>query len=127
MRLGEEGEGGEGGGVGSGGAGISTLEGLLQSVRRFHAMEVERGRKARVMTVEELTELSQEDLLKMQENLAAALNKKYELDRFCSICLERQKDFVCVPCGHRYCSICVAEIDRCAECREKIQQKLKCF
>ena len=41
--------------------------------------------------MEELIELSQEDLLKMQENMALALTKKCELDMKCSICLERTK------------------------------------
>ena len=34
---------------------------------------------------QELVELSQEDLLKLQENTTVALTKKCELDRFCSI------------------------------------------
>lgn len=53
-------------------------------------------------------DLSQEDLLKLQENTTVALTKKCEVDRYCSICLERMKDHVCVPCGHRYCGqVCV--------------------
>ena len=133
MMVVKGGEEGGMGGVGAGGMGGGTLvmegsmEGLLSTVRRVHEKEVERCRRARVLAVEELVELSQEDLLKMQENLACALTKKCEIDRYCSICLERQKDHVCVPCGHRYCGACIAQVERCAECREKITQKLKCF
>lgn len=127
------GEGGMEGGATEGGAGGGALmmegsvDGLLATVRRVHERELERSRRARVLAVEELVELTQEDLLKLQENLAGALTKKCEMDRHCSICLERQKDHVCVPCGHRYCGPCIAQVDRCAECRERISQKLKCF
>lgn len=62
---------------------------------------------------QELVELSQEDLLKLQENTTVALTKKCELDRYCSICLERMKDHVCVPCGHRYCGQCIAQVRPC--------------
>ena len=127
MKVGDGGEGGMGG-VGEGGMdSSSSMDGLLSMVRRLHDNTVERYRRARVLTVEELVELPQEDLLRLQENLTSALTKKSEIERFCSICLERQKDHVCVPCGHRYCGTCIAQVDRCAECREKISQKLKCF
>lgn len=43
---------------------------------------------------------------RLQENTTVALTKKCELDRFCSICLERMKDHVSVPCG-KYAIACV--------------------
>lgn len=36
--------------------------------------------QARVLAVEELVELSQEDLLRMQENLALAMSKRMEME-----------------------------------------------
>ena len=119
-----------------GDSGIETMDGLLASMKRLHEQEIERSQKARVMSVDELVELNQEDLLKLQvrdglksevwrytiqrmmidwcnmclyvsartlkqENTHAALTRKVEIEQKCSICLERMKDHVCVPCGHR--------------------------
>ena len=86
------------------------MESLTGAIKRLHEREMDGARRARVLSVEELVDLSQEDLLKLQENTTMALTKKCELDRYCSICLERMKDHVCVPCGHRYCGQCIAQV-----------------
>lgn len=54
MKVGEDGCGGT----------AETMDGLLNAIRRVHEREVDRGRRARVLSVEELIELAQEDLLK---------------------------------------------------------------
>jgi len=57
----------------------------------------------RVLTVEELSELSYEKLLLMQDNLNQAIMDVRSKELKCAVCLDREKDAVCVPCGHRFC------------------------
>lgn len=49
--------------------------------------------QARVLAVEELVELSQEDLLRMQENLALAMSKRMEME----MKVRRSGILSCVP------------------------------
>ena len=57
----------------------------------------------RILTVEEFSELSYEKLLLMQDNLNQAIIDVRAKESKCAVCLDREKDSVCVPCGHRFC------------------------
>jgi hypothetical protein len=59
------------------------------------------GAKMRVYSTEELCEMSYEQLLQFQDNLNLAIVRTREKEAKCSICLDHDKDSVCVPCGHR--------------------------
>ena len=66
---------------------------------------------------------------KESELLIANKKQKNEKKEFneCSICLEKPKDMVNVPCGHCFCSKCTKEASHCFICREKILHKQKLF
>lgn len=40
----------------------------------------------------------------------------------CSICLEPLCNFKMLSCGHKFCSSCLSNIDKCAFCRKCIQK-----
>eukprot|EP00494_Astrolonche_serrata_P030327 UN30594 len=51
----------------------------------------------------------------------------------CVICLDKQSQYACIPCGHRcLCSDCESTIttgwaSRCPICRNTVNQKVKIF
>ncbi len=61
---------------------------------------------------------------KRLKQLEDELKAKYE----CSICMEKSREFVCVPCGHSYCEECCRKMKDgiCFTCRERVNffQKL---
>jgi hypothetical protein len=69
----------------------ATFDSVMATVRRAYERDVQSAKRPRVLCVEELVELSQEDLLKMQENTAVALQRKMEESNKCSVCMERNK------------------------------------
>ena len=52
--------------------------------------------------------------------LEESLKAKYE----CPICMEKQREFVCIPCGHCYCEDCCRNIilgdGNCYTCRNRV-------
>ena len=48
-------------------------------------------------------------------------------DKICSICLTNKLSMVSVPCGHRYCELCINVIDSCAICRNNIEYRIKYY
>ena len=58
-------------------------------------------------------------------------NKKRREDKKefneCSICLERPKCIVNVPCGHCFCEECSKDASHCYNCRAIISHKQKIF
>jgi hypothetical protein len=57
---------------------------------------------------------------KKLEALEQDLKAKYE----CPICMEKQREFVCIPCGHCYCEDCCRNIilgdGNCYTCRNRV-------
>ena len=45
----------------------------------------------------------------------------------CSICCTNKMSMVCVPCGHRYCDVCIEYSDKCSICRKTITNKIKYY
>merc|ERR1719193_2237107 len=41
----------------------------------------------------------------------------------CNICIDREKNFVCIPCGHAFCSVCIKELSLCPLCRASVKEK----
>ena len=60
-------------------------------------------------------------LKKLEDELKA----KYE----CSICMEKPREYVCVPCGHCYCEECCRKMNNneCFTCRNRVQYFQKMF
>lgn len=50
-----------------------------------------------------------------------------EDEKQCTICAERQKDTVLVPCGHFFCSVCSMAVPICPNCRKRIERRVKTF
>jgi len=50
-----------------------------------------------------------------------------EDEKQCTICAERQKDTVLVPCGHFFCSVCSREVQICPNCRKPIERRVRTF
>jgi hypothetical protein len=49
-------------------------------------------------------------------------------DRFCVVCLERERTHATIPCGHKhYCETCVAKLVECATCRKTITFNIRIF
>lgn len=106
---------------------MSSEEVPLESIITMMRQTYERARQLHVLSVDELAKFDQAELTKMQENIAIALQRKIEENHTCSVCLTRSKDHACVPCGHRYCGQCIAQVSRCPECRRDITQKLRIY
>jgi hypothetical protein len=81
----------------------------------------------RVYTTDELISLSYDQLLEFQDNLNLAIRETRERDGRCAVCMQREKDSVCVPCGHRFCGTCIKQFPRCAECRADIEHTMRCY
>jgi hypothetical protein len=45
----------------------------------------------------------------------------------CSICMERKKTLVCVPCGHTFCAECPAKRSTCLICSAHVRERVKMF
>jgi len=50
-----------------------------------------------------------------------------EDEKQCTICAERQKDTVLVPCGHFFCSVCSKAVPICPNCRKRIERRVRTF
>jgi len=50
-----------------------------------------------------------------------------EDEKQCTICAERQKDTVLVPCGHFFCSACSRQVEICPNCRKRIENRVRTF
>jgi len=50
-----------------------------------------------------------------------------EDEKQCTICAERQKDTVLVPCGHFFCSVCSRQVEICPNCRKRIERRVRTF
>ena len=53
----------------------------------------------------------------------ARIEEKRDVERACPICLDRTKNAVLVPCGHRACAECAADLTECHICRGKITRR----
>jgi len=77
------------------------------------------------------------DPIKLEEALVSLQNLEAKLSSLqiklfkslvtCTICLDKPRDSVIVPCGHSFCSICAPQITKCPICRQLIQQWLKIY
>jgi len=45
----------------------------------------------------------------------------------CAICMEREKNVVLIPCGHRVCYQCAQRLTKCPMDREDIKDRLRTF
>jgi len=50
-----------------------------------------------------------------------------EDEKQCTICAERNKNMVLVPCGHFFCSICAHAVEQCPNCRKQIESRVRTF
>jgi len=64
--------------------------------------------------------LLQDRLLK----LSLAIGGKIEEIQTCPICMEKPKDTMLSPCGHRLCRHCVPKVTKCPECRAEITSRV---
>ena len=54
--------------------------------------------------------------------------KQSEEDTSCIICMDAQREYCPIPCGHRhYCINCIRELKECATCRLPVQSFIKIF
>ena len=86
----------------------------------------------KLLKKQKLQELQNIDyMIKNKEMELLIANKKQKNDKKelneCTICLDKPKDMVNVPCGHCFCSDCIKESSHCYICREKILHKQKIF
>jgi len=71
-------------------------------------------------TVREL----ERDLTARQQRMWA----EREDEKQCTICAERQKDIVLIPCGHLFCSACSLKFGEiCPNCRKRIERRIKTY
>lgn len=70
-----------------------------------------------------------EDLINQQEQIFSSIKSriKKENSKFeCNICFENDIEYVCVPCGHTFCSKCLNGKE-CYICRSPIESKVKLY
>lgn len=70
-----------------------------------------------------------DDLIDQQEQIFSAIKSriKKENSKFeCNICFENDIEYVCIPCGHTFCSKCLNGME-CYICRSPIQSKIKLY
>jgi hypothetical protein len=65
----------------------------------------------------------QSDLIARQQRIWS----EREDDKQCTICTERPKNTVLVPCGHFFCSVCSRTVEQCPICRRCIERRIKTF
>lgn len=73
----------------------------------------------RVQYIIKLCSASQEqEISRLKQELKATQEQE-----LCSICMERKKNRLLIPCGHRYCNECVSifKEQKCPECHSDIQ------
>jgi len=66
----------------------------------------------------------------LEEDLTAHQQRIWsekEDEKQCTICAERQKDTVLVPCGHFFCSVCSRRVEICPNCRKRIERRVRTF
>jgi len=72
-----------------------------------------------------------EEALASLQNLEGKLRslqiKLYKSLVTCTICLDKPRNSVIVPCGHSFCSICAPQITKCPICRQLIQRWQKIY
>jgi len=67
---------------------------------------------------------------KLDQDLTACQERLWiekENEAKCSICVDRPKDTVLIPCGHFFCSTCVESVSECPNCQKPIERQLKTF
>jgi hypothetical protein len=63
-------------------------------------------------------EWTEEQIDEMAKNMTIYEDKTTNI---CSVCLDKEKEYVCVPCGHYHlCYNCGEKIDDCPICRAKV-------
>jgi len=45
----------------------------------------------------------------------------------CAICMDREKNVALIPCGHRFCSQCARDLEKCPMDRSIIKDRLRTF
>ena len=52
--------------------------------------------------------------------------EKEENENNCCICMNRDSDYACFPCGHKkYCRICLNNINVCSVCKNPIESRVE--
>ena len=72
---------------------------------------------------EELLHKAQQCLGSLVELLGTVRQSK------CSVCVTRELDTVCLPCGHAFCANCAgrAERTRCHACRTRVERTARVY
>ena len=76
-----------------------------------------------------LGELQQleEQLDEATRRVRALVGEKRAEELTCPICLDRPKNMVLAPCGHRACAECAAPLRKCHICRGAIRERVPYF
>lgn len=81
-----------------------------------------------VAALDRLEDELQEGLKRIRD-----LRRTREEERYCSICMERPKDTVLIPCGHMLCSTCQPQLttsegrQKCHECRQFVERHVRTY
>lgn len=79
------------------------------------------------LAVENLSKLKKKCAEKVEVVVKPALENLAD-DQLCIICIERERKYALVPCGHyAFCLECITEINQCSVCSSTIQGKLEIF
>merc|ERR1719397_269685 len=66
-------------------------------------------------------------LQKIKDKLQEKLIEGYKSQIVCSICCDKPRDRVLIPCGHCFCSNCAPRFETCPHCRKKVKQLQKIY
>jgi Zinc finger, C3HC4 type (RING finger) len=75
----------------------------------------------------------EDDPFHAEDSLSKSMEKTKEvakplLDRDCIICMEKERNYAPIPCGHlRYCLECIEKANVCGECQETIFDRIRIF
>jgi hypothetical protein len=102
---------------------LNELKSLTESIQFMNTRQlVEKKRLDDLINQQDEILNKQDEILNSIKSKIKKENSKYE----CNICFENEIEYVCVPCGHTFCSKCLNG-NECYICRSPIQSKVKLY
>ena len=89
--------------------------------------------KQEIVFIEQKKNFLNSEIKDQNRNLFRLCNKVRNLDNEpidkleCKICMEKQIEFIAIPCGHTFCNLCSIGLQVCHICRAPITNFNKIF